>query len=354
MKGVILCGGKGTKLYPISYTIPKELIPIANKPLIVYTIELLLNAGVDEIAIVVNEGNKLIFEKILSNYLINKLKYIVKKNPDGIVHAMLSVREFVNQEKFILVLGDNSFDFDLKNFIMNFINNKENCRLLLKKVKNPEKYVVAYVADNRIISLEEKPKIAYSDLIVTGLYAFDDVIFKVFEEIKPSSCGEYEITDAVNLLLYNGHGVGYEILESNWRAVENPIEVIEENIYRLSNIDENIMGQIVNSHISGKVILGNGSVVYNSIVRGPVNIGENTTIKNSYIGPYTSISNGVNIEKSNIENSIILEGATIREIQNTIDYSILGEGSMIINERGLKKVNRLILGRHSKVYLSNY
>ncbi|MBZ2173700.1 glucose-1-phosphate thymidylyltransferase [Schnuerera sp. xch1] len=353
MKSIILCGGKGTRLQPITYTIPKQLIPIANKPLIVYIIELLLDSGIDEIAIVINNNNKVKFQRVLNQYFTNDFEYIIQDNPKGIAHSLLFCEEFINEEKFIAVLGDNSFNSNLKSFIEDFMNKEQNCKILLKEVDSPEKYGIAYIGNNKIINLEEKPKIAFSNLAITGLYAFDNSIFRASREIQPSNGGEYEITDAIKWLLFNGYDIGYEILKGNWRDVGSPMNVIEENIYRLNFIDESIVGEIVNSHISGKVTLRKGSVIYNSIVRGPVIIGENTIIKNSYIGPYTSIGNEVKINKTNIESSIILDRCTILAVQNTIDYSILGECSTVSNENGLKKRNRLILGKGSRVYLQN-
>lgn len=353
MKGLILCGGKGTRLHPITYTLPKQLIPIANKPLIVYTIESFIKAGINEIGIVVNEENKVIFENILTSYFHNKFSFIIQKNPMGIAHGLLFAEEFIKDENFIMVLGDNSFHFELRKFIDDFRTKKYNTKILLKEVKHPEKFGVAYIGNGKIINLEEKPKLAFSNWAITGLYAFDHNIFKACKEISPSNRGEYEITDAIKWLLQNGYEVGYEILEGNWRDLGNPIDVIEENIDRLLLIENNIKGEIIDSHTSGRINLEKNAAIYNSIVRGPVIIGENTIIKNSYIGPYTSMGKGVNIDKSNIENSIILDRCNIIGVEKPMDYSIIGEGSIITNEKGIKKTNRLIVGRSSKVYLSD-
>lgn len=353
MKGIILCGGKGTRLSPITYTTPKQLIPIANKPLIVYTIELLLKSGIEEIGIVVNNDNRLIFEKTLNRYFTNDFQYIIQDNPKGIAHGLLFTEDFIKKEKFIMVLGDNLFQFDLEKFIIDFITNKNNCKILLKEVENPEKFGVAYIGNNKLINLEEKPKTAFSNLAITGIYAFDNNIFKASKEIKPSSRGEYEITDAIKWLLHSGYNVDYEILKGSWRDVGSPKEVIEENINRLSSIDEDIKGEVINSHISGKIIVEEGATIYNSIVRGPIIVGRSSIIKYSYIGPYTSIGKGVNIDKSKIENSIILDDCVISGVEIPIDYSIIGEGSIVTNEKGFKKINRLIVGKNSKVYLSN-
>lgn len=353
MKGLILCGGRGTRLHPITYTIPKQLIPIGNKPLIVYTIDLLLKSGIKELAILVNEYNKPIFEKVLKKYYTQDFHYIVQHDPKGIAHGLLFAEEYIDREKFIMVLGDNSFNLDLQNFIGEFLISENNCKILLKEVNNPERFGVAYIGNGRIIDLEEKPKTAFSNWAITGLYAFDENIFKACKEIDPSYRGEYELTDAIKWLLQNGYDIGYQILNKKWRDIGNPIDVIEENIDILSSMEENITGEVVNSHISGKIILGKDSAIYNSIVRGPVIIGDNSIIKHSYIGPYTSIGNGVNIDKSNLENSVVLDRCTIMGVGNTIENSIIGEESIIGSEKGVKNSNRLILGRGSRIYLSN-
>jgi glucose-1-phosphate thymidylyltransferase len=351
LKAIILCGGKGTRLQPITYTVPKPLLPIANKPLIAYTIESLLNSGIEEIGIIVSKDNKLIFEKTLNSYFSNKFQYIVQDNPKGIAHGLLFAEEFIGKEKFIMVLGDNSFRFNLKKFVANFITDKSSCKLLLKEVENPENFGVAYIGGSKIIKLEEKPKMAFSNWAITGLYAFDNNIFRASREIQPSKRGEYEITDAIKWLLDNGYDVGYEILEGNWRDVGSPKNVIEENIDRLRFLNEDIKGEIINTYVTGTVILQEGGVIYNSIVRGPITVGENSIIKYSYIGPYTSIGKGVNIDKSNIESSIILDNCVISGVEETIDFSILGKGTIITKEKGLKKVHRLVVGENSKIYL---
>ncbi len=351
MKALILCGGKGKRLRPITYSLPKQLIPIANKPLLVYTIDALLNAGIKEIGIVVNRDNKLIFQQVLSQHFNEKFQYIVQGSPKGIADGVLNAEEFIEKEKFIMVLGDNSFQFNFKKFIDNFLDSEDNCRILLKKVKNPESFGVAYIGNNKIINLEEKPKVAFSDLAITGLYAFDSNIFNACKEVELSSRGEYEITDAIKWLLGRKYGVGYEILDGEWKDVGEVIDVLEENIFKLSNLEKNIKGEIIDSNVTGEVVLQKGSVIYNSVVRGPTVVGKDSIIKYSYIGPYTSIGERVKINKSNIEGSILLNDCVINGIGTMIDESIIGEGSIITNYRGLKKVNSFVIGRNNKIYL---
>lgn len=351
MKAVILCAGEGKRLHPISYSLPKQLIPIANKPLLVYTIELLFKLGIKEIGIVVNKKNETIFKNVLSKYITQDIKYIVQEKPKGVADSLLKAEDYVEEEKFIMLLGDNVFHFNIKGFIKNFFDNKNNCRILLKKVENPESFGVAYIGNNRIINLEEKPKIAFSDLAITGLYAFDNSIFKACKKIKLSPRNEYEITEAIRWLLKKGFNVGYDICNERWRDIGRINDVLEENISRLSSIEEDIKGEIINSNISSKVVLKEGGVIFNSIVRGPVIIGENTVIKHSYIGPYTSIGNNVKINKSSIEGSILLDGCLINEIKTIIDDSIIGRNSIITNKKTQKKANSFILGEKSKIYL---
>jgi len=352
LKGLILCSGIDTGLNPITYSIPKQLIPIGNKPLLVYTIELLLRSGITELGILVNEYNKPIFERVLKNYFKEDFHYIIQYGPKGIVHSLTFAEEFINEEKFIMVLGDNFFDFDLDGFIKDFETEETNCKILLKEVEDPERFAVAYIGDGRIIDLEEKPNMAFSNLAITGLYALDKNIFKSYKKIDHSDHSQYGITNAIKWLLQNGYSVNYEILNGSWRDIDNPSDLIDQNIYILSSIEENIMGEVINSHVSGKIILEKGSAIYNSTIRGPIVVGENTIIKNSYIGPYTSIGNGVNIDKSNLENSIILDRCNIWGVETPIDSSIIGEGSIVIGTREIKKTYKIIVGRNSKIYLT--
>lgn len=227
MKGLILCGGRGIRLNPITYTIPKQLIPIGNKPLLAYTIDLLLKSGINEIGILVNEFNKPIFERTLKNYFKEDFHYIIQAKPKGIAHALLFSEEFINEEKFIMVLGDNYFDLNLMDFIKDFETEKTNCKIMLKEVEDPENFGVAYIANERIIELEEKPKLAFSNWAVTGLYAFDKNIFRAIKKIKPSNSGEYEIIDAIKWLLHNNYAVGYDKLKSKWRDIDKPSDLID-------------------------------------------------------------------------------------------------------------------------------
>lgn len=351
MKGLILCGGKGSRLRPITDSIPKPLIPIANKPLIFYTIELLLKSGIKEIGIVVNEKNKKLFKRSLKNKFDANFHYIVQKESKGIANALLQAEKFIDNDKFIMILGDNSFQVDLEKTIDDFITSKSNCKLLLKTVENPERFGVAYIGDDKIINVEEKPKTSFSDLAITGIYAFDHNIFNACKKIKPSKRSEYEITDAISWMIQKGYYVNYEILNGYWKDVDRHQDVVDESIYRLSFMDEDIKGHVENSSISGKVILDESAVIYNSIVRGPIKVEANTTIKNSYIGPYTSIGKRVNIDKANIEASIILDSCYISSVETPIDSSIIGEGSIIAKENGVKRVNKLVTGKNSRIYL---
>lgn len=352
LKGVIFCGEKGSSLNPITYSIPKQLIPIGNKPILVYTIELLLKSGINELAILVNEFNKPIFERVLRYYFKEDFYYIIQPEPKGIAYSLLFAEKFIKEEKFIMVLGDNFFDFDLESFIKKFDDEETSCKILLKEVEKPERFQVAYIGDERIIDLEDRPKMAFSNWAVIGLYAFNKDIFKACKEIKPSNGDKYQLIDAIKWLLQNGYTVEYDKLKGRWREISSPTDLIEQNIDILHSIEENIMGEIIDSYSSGKVVLGEGSVIYNSTLRGPVVIGESTTIKNSYIGPYTSIGNRVIVEKSNLENSIILDGCNIWGVENPIDSSIIGEGSIIMGKKEMKKTTKIIVGRNSKIYLS--
>ena len=344
MKAIIFCNGTPKELLPITYTIPKELLPIANKPLIIYTIEFLLNAGIGDIGIVTNGNSQLLFRKIIKKYFLNDFYYIIQDDLHKTNYITSLIKEFIKDEDFLMILGNNSFKFNLKDVLIDFQKSKCHCKILLKKVRYPEFYNVAYISGNKILELEKKPKVSFSDLAITGMYIFNNDSLKAFKE-------HIDTIDFIKFLLYNEYNVSYEILNGYWREIRTPLDILEENIHRLNSIAEYMKGEIVNSHISGKVILEEGVVVYNSTIRGPVIVDENSIIKNSYIGPYTTIGKTVSIEQSNVENSIILNGCSISEVKDTIDSSIIGEKSIIKGENVLKRTNRLIVGRNSKVFL---
>lgn len=353
MKGVILCGGLGTRLRPITYSTPKQLIPVSNRPIIFYILDSLAKANISEIGIIIND-NEEIFKDVLKDYE-NKdinLEFIHQLQPLGLADAVATSEEFVKDDDFIVVLGDNFYELNLINVIEDFYSTSSNCSILLYEVTDPQNYGIAEVKEDKVLNVEEKPKNPKTNLAITGIYIFDKNIFKACKEIRPSWRGEYEITDSIKWLLDNAYKVTYNFLESLWVDLGTSKEIIYINQYNLSKIEPYTKGLIdEKSKITGNISLGENSKIFNSIIRGPVIIGNNTIIENSYIGPYTSIMNNVKIVDSQIENSIVLDKCIITKVGNIIDSSIIGSNSTIVSNNSYRKANTFILGKDSNLIL---
>lgn len=354
MKGIILCGGKGSRLRPITLSLPKQLIPIVNKPILFYIIDSFIESDIYDIGIIVN-NNEEVFKEALKYYNDEDINitYINQQEPLGLADAVLKAEEFVKDDNFLMVLGDNFYNIDIRGFIDSYLLSKTNCKLMLKEVKDPQRYGIAYIEDDKIKNLIEKPKNPLSNLAITGIYLFDNNIFKACKSITPSLRGELEITDAIRWLLYNGYDIGYEIIKKGWEDLGKPEDIIQANKNKLKTIEFNIQGFVENEcEIIGDIKLGKNSKIINSIIIGPVTIGENTVIKNSIIGPYVSINDECYIENSQIQSSIILDRCQIENITNGIYNSIIGSDSVFENRNKSKKGYSLILGKDSKIILN--
>lgn len=354
MKGLILCGGLGTRLRPITHTLPKQLIPISNRPVIFYILDSFVRANITEIGIVINDNEEL-FKHTLRQYENKNLsyEYINQPQPLGLADAVALSENFVKEDDFIVILGDNFYELDLNKLIEDFYNSSSNCSILLHEVKEPQNFGIAEIKDDQVIDVEEKPRNPKTNLAITGIYFFDKNIFKGCKEIKPSWRGEYEITDSIKWLLDNGYKVTYNISQSLWLDLGTPKDILHTNQQILSRTKTDIKGLIdEKSIITGNITLGENSKIYNSILRGPIIIGNNTIIENSYVGPYTSILNNVKIMDSQVENSIILDKCIISRISNIIDSSIIEKNSSITSDCSIRKVNTFILGQDSSLILN--
>lgn len=353
MKGVILCGGLGTRLRPITYSMPKQLIPIANRPIIFYIIDSLVRANITEIGIVINDKED-VFKNVLKEYENKDISYefIHQNEPLGLADAVLASENFVKDDDIILILGDNFYEVSLISLINDFYHTSSSCSIFLHEVEEPQKYGIAEVKGDQVLNVEEKPKKPKTNLAITGIYIFDNNIFKACKEIGPSWRGEYEITDSIKWLLNNSYKITYKKIKSLWIDLGTPEDILYANNYNLSKIKSNIKGLIdEKSKISGNVSIGENSKIYNSIVRGPAIIGNNTIIENAYIGPYTSIMNNVRIIDSQIESSIIIDKCLITKVSHVIDSSIVGSNSTITSNNSQKKANNFILGMDSNIIL---
>ncbi len=353
MKALITSGGKGTRLRPITHTQNKHLIPVANKPILHYAVEAVAEAGISEVGILINEGEKDV-PKALGNgdQWGVRIEYIPQEAPLGLAHVVKVAENFIQDEPFIFYLGDNMVVGGVKRFIDRFESDDCNCHLTLARVKDPSRFGVPEISGNRIVAVEEKPARPKSEFAVAGIYIYDKSIFEAVNAIKPSARGELEISDAHQYLLDHGYKVTFSEITGWWKDTGKPGDLLEANRLVLENIEENSETEADNnSHLAGKVILKKGALIVNSHIRGPVIIGENTVIEDSYVGPFTSIYHNTTVKNSEIEFSIVMDNCRIENVGIRIESSILGSEVEIIKGRSMPRTHRFILGNQSLIEL---
>jgi glucose-1-phosphate thymidylyltransferase len=359
MKAIITCGGKGTRLRPITHTSNKHLIPIANKPMIHYAIESVVEAGIREIGIVYNpETGPEIREALGTGERWGaELTYILQERPEGLAQVVKVSQDFLGGEPFVFYLGDNVVVGGIHRFIEDFKRTGVNCQLVLSRVRDPERFGVPEIREGRIVCVEEKPKVPKSHYAVTGIYIYDASIWEAVHGIKPSHRGELEISDAHQYLIEKGYKIGYSEITGWWKDTGKPEDLLEANRLSLDRVigdhEPVIHGEVDEfSDIAGKVILEKGSRIIRSSIRGPVIIGENTIIEDSYIGPFTSIYYGCHIRNSEVEYSIILEKCRIVDADVRIERSLLGREAEIIKCTTKPRTQKFIIGDQSIVELT--
>jgi glucose-1-phosphate thymidylyltransferase len=326
MKGLILSGGKGTRLRPLTFTQAKQLVPVANKPVLFYGIEALKEAGIEDIGIIVGDTKEEIREATGDGSKWGvRITYIEQEAPLGLAHAVQISENFLGKEPFVMYLGDNILKSGIKSLVEEFKEKKPNSLILLTKVPDPQMFGVAELKNGKVVRLVEKPKKPVSDLALVGVYMFDSHIFEAVKAIKPSWRDELEITDAIQYLVDKGYEVHPHLVSGWWKDTGKIEDILEANRLILESIEGKIEGNVDDtSRISGQVILEKKAVVQNSIIRGPALIGAESEIIDSYVGPFTSIQKGCKIIQTEIEHSIILEGSEIRNIGSRIDESLIG------------------------------
>lgn len=351
MKGLILSGGKGTRLRPLTYTQAKQLVPVANKPVLFYGIEALKEAGISEIGIIVGDTKEEIKQATGdgSRWGLN-ISYIEQAAPLGLAHAVKISEEFLEGEPFVMYLGDNILKSGIMSLVEEFRQKKPNSLILLTEVPNPQMFGVAELEGSRVVRLVEKPKKPASNLALVGVYMFDAHIFEAVKAIKPSWRNELEITDAIQYLVEHGYEVQPHLVTGWWKDTGKIEDILEANRLILESISGSNQGKVdETSRINGQVVLEKGVVVKNSIIRGPAIIGENSEIIDSYIGPSTSIQNDCKIIQTEIEHSIVLEKSEIIEVGSRIDESLIGREVKIFKCPPKPSVYRFMVGDKSEI-----
>lgn len=356
MRALIAAGGHATRLRPITHTINKHLIPLANKPMIFNAIEKIVDAGVREIFINVNPG-----EIELQRFVGDgsrwgtKITYVEQTGgPKGLAHIVKNAEPYLRGEPFIFYLGDNIVLGSLKNFATRFLNEQLDCLLAFSRVKDPARFGVGVFENGKLMRVDEKPAVPASDLAQTGIYIYSEAIFDIVKNLEPSSRGEFEISDANTELIRRGHRVGWEEITGWWKDTGKPEDLLEGNQLLLDEMGVNdgrnngIIGP--NVTIQGRVQIGKGTMIWeNVLIRGPVVIGENSRIKNSYIGPYSAIGNNCIIENTEVEHSIIFDHAEVNADTRIVD-SIIGKNARITGAKSsLPLGHKLVVGDNSQV-----
>jgi glucose-1-phosphate thymidylyltransferase len=352
MKGLILSGGKGTRLRPLTYTSAKQLVPVANKPVLFYGIEALAAAGISEIGIVVGDTHAEIRAAVGDGSRWNvRVTYIEQDAPRGLAHAVLISEAFIGGDSFVMYLGDNLLNRGITEFVEEFVREAPAAQILLTKVPDPQMFGVAELVDGRVVRLVEKPKEPKSDLALVGVYMFSPAVFDSVKRIKPSFRNELEITDAIQDLIDRGLDVRPHLVQGWWKDTGKLEDMLEANRLILDTIDRRIDGTVDGeSRIEGKVVIEPGAVVERSVIRGPVMIGPDARIVHAYVGPFTSIGPRAEIRDAEIEHSIVLEGCVISDLANgRVADSLLGKNVRIYRAPVKPSAYRFMLGDNSEV-----
>jgi len=353
MKGLILSGGKGTRMRPLTYTSAKQLIPVANKPVLQYGIEAIVGAGIREIAIIVSPetGNEIRAAIGDGTRFGAQVHYIEQDAPRGLAHAVMVAEPFLQKSPFVMYLGDNLLQHGITPLVEEYRSLNCNSEILLTKVPDPTQFGVAELsADGRVVRLTEKPKEPKSDLALVGVYMFDQTIFEAVKSIKPSFRNELEITDAIQWLIDHGYSVHPHIVKGWWKDTGKIEDMLEANRTVLDTFEMDVRGQSdEKSRIEGKVLLEEGAEVIDSVIRGPAIIGAGSRIVHAYVGPYTSIGRGCTVECCEIENSIVLENSRIAHVDGRIEASLIGKNVTIGRTQRKPVAYRFMLGDNSDV-----
>jgi glucose-1-phosphate thymidylyltransferase len=353
MKGLILSGGRGTRLRPLTYTSAKQLVPVANKPVLFFGIEALVEAGIRDIGIVVGDTQAEIRAAVGDGSRWKaRITYIEQDAPRGLAHAVLISEPFIDGEPFVMYLGDNLLNKGIVPFVDQFIQEQPAAQILLTPVPDPEMFGVAELQNGKVVRLVEKPKNPVSNLALVGVYMFGPAIFDSVKRIKPSFRNELEITDAIQDLIDRGLTVTPHLVEGWWKDTGKLEDMLEANRLILETLDRRVDGKVDEaSRIEGKVVIEAGAVVEQSVIRGPAIIGANARIVHAYVGPYTAIMNDVEIRESEIEHSIVLEGSKIHDLGTRVADSLIGK-NVKINRIPLKpSAYRFMLGDNSEVWV---
>jgi glucose-1-phosphate thymidylyltransferase len=353
MKGLILSGGKGTRLRPLTYTSAKQLVPVANKPVLFYGIEALVGAGIRDIGIVVGDTHAEIRAAVGDGDRWGaKVTYIEQDAPLGLAHAVLISEQFIGHDPFVMYLGDNLLNRGIVEFVEQFVRERPAAQILLTPVPDPQMFGVAELNGDTVVRLVEKPKEPRTNLALVGVYMFGSEIFTSARRIKPSFRNELEITDAIQDLIDRDLRVTPHLVDGWWKDTGKLEDMLEANRLILETLAARNDGQVDStSRVEGTVVIEPGARVEHSVIRGPAIIGRGARIIHAYVGPFTSIGPDVEIRSAEIEHSIVLEGALVHDLDTRVADSLIGRGVKIHRVPLKPAAHRFMLGDNSEVWI---
>ncbi|GII78696.1 glucose-1-phosphate thymidylyltransferase [Sphaerisporangium rufum] len=351
MKALVLAGGKGTRLRPLTHTSAKQLVPVANKPVLYYGLEAIRDAGIRECGIVVGDTGAEIRAAVGDGARFGlEVTYIEQPAPLGLAHCVLIAGDFLAGDPFVMYLGDNFLVGGIGGLVEAFTREACDARILLTRVAEPQYYGIAELGPGgEIRALQEKPEHPRSDLAIVGVYAFSPAVHRAVREIRPSARGELEITDAIQWLIENGHTVRSHMVSGYWKDTGRLQDILECNRMVLERVEPGVAGTVDRlSEITGRVVVEPGAVVENSVLRGPVVVGADAKIISSYVGPFTSIGAGCVLQNAEIEYSIVLDGSSVDGVSR-IAHSLIGRNVEVSRAAGVSNTHELMVGDHSRI-----
>ncbi len=346
LKGLILSGGKGTRLQPITHTSAKQLVPVANKPVLFYGIEAMVEAGITEIGIIIapETGDEIREVTGDGSKFGAQITYIPQSEPLGLAHAVLTAQEFIGDSPFVMYLGDNLLRDGITTLAEQFKSSNPDALILLTRVPDPEHYGVAELQDGKVVALAEKPAEPKTDLALVGVYMFTSTIFDAANAIEPSARGELEITDAIQYLVDQGKNVEPHLVDGWWKDTGRLDDMLQANRLVLEDLEHRVEGEVIDSSIDGRVVVEPGAVLTRCTVRGPAVIGAGAKLTDAYVGPYTALDKDVVVERCEVEYSIVLEGSRIADLGARLEASLIGKNSTVVRTEGMPRSYSMLVG----------
>jgi glucose-1-phosphate thymidylyltransferase len=351
LKGLILSGGRGTRLRPITHTSAKQLVPVANRPVLFYGIEAMAQAGIREVGIIIAPETGGEIRSVVGDgqRFGVEITYIVQDDPAGLAHAVLTAEPFLGDSPFVMYLGDNLLQGGIEDLVEAFRTNAPDALILLTPVEDPEHYGVAELEDDRVVALAEKPPVPRTNLALVGVYMFTPLIHAAARAIAPSGRGELEITDAIQHLVDSGARVEPHIVKGWWKDTGRLEDMLEANRLVLDTIAGRIDGELVDSQCNGRVIVETGEWMERSGVRGPAIVGAGARLVDAYVGPYSAIGEGCVIERAEVEHSILLAGASVIGLDGRMESSLLGRNVHVGRDHRQPRAYRFMVGDNSEI-----